>query len=221
MTVLLMLATFLTFAVVDYLLNRKKAIQLAPEEQAVAAVPGRSHVDGFLVPDNIRYHPGHTWALSERKQLMRVGMDEFAAALAGHIEKIELPKPGTWVRQGQKIVAVTRKGERAEIVSPVEGEITSVNTDLIEDPSVLRADPYGKGWLFTVNVPDEENTVRNLVPTSMVRSWMRDAVCRLYALQPALAGAAAPDGGRPVDDLLAGVPQASWTAVTGQFFLTE
>jgi glycine cleavage system H protein len=221
MTVLLMLATFLTFAVVDYLLNRKKALQLAPEEQAVAAVPGRSFIDGFLVPDNLRYHPGHTWALSERKQLMRVGMDEFAAALAGNIEKIELPKPGTWVRQGQKIVAVTRNGERADLVSPVEGEITAVNSDVVAQPAVVRADPYGKGWLLTVNVPDEENTVRNLMPVSMVRGWMRDAVARLYALQPALVGSAAADGGRPVDDLLAAVPQASWTAVTRQFFLTE
>jgi glycine cleavage system H protein len=220
MTVLLMLATFLAFAVVDYLLNRKKALQLAPET-AVAAVPGHSYIDGFLVPDNLRYHPGHTWALSERRQHMRVGVDEFAAALAGNIERIELPKPGTWVRQGQKIVSITRNGEHAELVSPVEGEITGVNEAVIANPALLRDDAYGKGWLLTVNVPDEENTVRNLMPMGMVRGWMRDAVARLYALQPALAGAAAADGGRPVHDLLAAVPQASWTAVTRQFFLTE
>jgi glycine cleavage system H lipoate-binding protein len=152
---------------------------------------------------------------------MRVGIDEFAAALAGKIEAVELPKPGTWVRQGQKIVAITRHGEQTELVSPVEGEITAVNPDVISDPTVLRHDPYGKGWLFTVNVPDEENTVRNLVPISMVRSWMRDAVSRLYALQPALAGAAAADGGRPIEDLLSAVPEISWTSVTRQFFLTE
>jgi hypothetical protein len=54
----------------------------------------------------------------------------------------------------------------------------------------------------------------------MVAAWMRDAVNRLYAIQPQLAGAAAADGGRPVNDLLAGIPGVSWTAVTREFFLS-
>jgi hypothetical protein len=50
---------------------------------------------------------------------------------------------------------------------------------------------------------------------------MREAVERLYSYQPALAGAVAADGGRPADDLLAGVPDADWAKVTGEFFLSE
>jgi hypothetical protein len=65
-----------------------------------------------------------------------------------------------------------------------------------------------------------KSTVRNLVPKTLVREWMRNAVERLYVLQPALAGAVAADGGRPADDLLAAVPGANWKKVTGEFFLT-
>ena len=61
---------------------------------------------------------------------------------------------------------------------------------------------------------------RNLIPTRMVRSWMQNAAERLFALQPQLAGAVAADGGRPADDLLAGLPDASWKEVTAEFFLT-
>jgi hypothetical protein len=49
---------------------------------------------------------------------------------------------------------------------------------------------------------------------------MREAVERLYARQPALAGAVAADGGHGVEDLLAEVPGANWREVTGEFFLT-
>ena len=94
------------------------------------------------------------------------------------------------------------------------------NQELVKDPSLLRRDPYGRGWVATVHVPDEESTSRNLVPSGLVRNWMRDAVRRLYAHQPMLAGAAAADGGRPAEDLLAGVPEADWKEVTGEFFLT-
>jgi hypothetical protein len=38
---------------------------------------------------------------------VRVGADEFAAALLGNFERIELPKPGQLIRQGQKVVSFT------------------------------------------------------------------------------------------------------------------
>jgi glycine cleavage system H protein len=157
----------------------------------------------------------------ERKNVVRVGADEFAAALAGGIEKIELPKPGQWIRQGQKVIALTRDGQKTEMVSPTEGEVMAVNAEVVENPALLRQDPYGKGWLLSVHVPDEENTSRNLIPKMLVGEWMREAVERLYARQPALAGAVAADGGRPAEDLLAALPGSNWADVTSEFFLTK
>jgi glycine cleavage system H lipoate-binding protein len=152
--------------------------------------------------------------------VVRVGADEFAAALLGRIERVELPKPGTWIRQGQTAISFFRDGQKAEMVSPTEGEVLEVNTELLSNPSALRNDPYGKGWMLSVHVPDEENTGRNLIPAGLVREWMRDAVERLYARQPALAGAVAADGGRPAEDLFSALPDANWKEVTGEFFLT-
>ena len=159
-------------------------------------------------PQSVSYHSGHSWLVRERQNVVRVGADEFAAALAGKIEKIELPKPGQWIRQGQKVISFFRDGQKTEMVSPTEGEVMAVNTDVLENPALLRQDPYGKGWLLSVHVPDEENTTRNLVPRRLVGEWMREAVERLYARQPALAGAVAADGGRPAEDLLAALPEA-------------
>jgi predicted nucleotidyltransferase len=72
-----------------------------------------------------------------------------------------------------------------------------------------------------VNVPDEVSTSRNLVPKRLVGDWMRDAVDRLYARQPALAGVAAADGGRPVEDIAARLSGVDWKELTGEFFLTN
>jgi glycine cleavage system H protein len=223
MTVLLVLASFLVFIVVDYFLNRHRAIRTVPAEapHAAAAAWGADYVDGFLVPQSVSYHSGHSWLLRERKNVVRVGADEFAAALAGKIEKIELPKPGQWIRQGQKVIALMRDGQKTEMVSPTEGEVMAVNAEVVENPALLRQDPYGKGWLLSVHVPDEENTSRNLVPKMLVGEWMREAVERLYARQPALAGAVAADGGRPAEDLLAALPGSNWADVTSEFFLTK
>src|SRR5690242_233713 len=194
MTVILVLATFMVFILLDWVVNRRKAPQVAvASAHKVWPLLQPSYVEGFLVPEQLCYHPGHSWALRERRNLVRVGVDEFAAALAGHVEKIELPRPGQWVRQGQKVFALYRDGEKTELVSPTEGEVTAVNPDVIGNPELLRKDPYGKGWFVTVHVPDEESTSRNLVPGGLVRSWMREAVERLYGMQPKLAGLAAAD----------------------------
>jgi len=222
MTVLLVLTTFLVFIVLDYFLNRRKAIVTVGAEgpQLVPAQMGGDFVEGFHVPERLSYHPGHSWLVRERKNVVRVGIDEFAAALAGKVERIELPKPGQWIRQGQRILAFYRDGEKTEMVSPTEGEVLEVNSEVLANPTMLRHDPYEKGWVVSVHVPDEENTSRNLVPKGLVREWMREAVTRLYAHQPALAGAVAADGGRPAEDLLASLPDKSWKEVTGEFFLT-
>lgn len=220
MTVILVLFTFFGFVALDWLLHRGKAPAVAP-----AHVPSIglniNKVAGFLAPDNLRYHPGHAWLQRERPNIARVGADEFAAALAGDISKIELPKPGQWVRQGQKVWTLHRNGEIAEMVSPIEGEVIEVNQEVLKNPALLRDDPYGRGWLMIVNVPDEESTGRNLIPGNLVRNWMRDAVERLYALQPQTAFATAADGGEPARDVLAGMPEVEWQAATREFFLTR
>jgi glycine cleavage system H protein len=222
MTVILVLATFLVFIVLDYAINRRKAVATVPIESARALSSAKTgdYFGGFLVPGNLSYHPGHSWLVRERKNVVRVGADEFAAALIGNVEKVSLPNPGQWLRQGQKAFSFRRGDQEAHMVSPTEGEVLEVNPDVVRNPSLLRQDPYGAGWLLTINVPDEESTNRNLVPKRLISDWMRDAVDRLYAAQPALAGAVAADGGRPFDDFAAALPGVDWKELTGAFFLT-
>lgn len=223
MTVILVLLTFVAFILLDWLLEEKPAATAIPEAAIVhaKAAPTMESVEGFHTPLHVRYHPGHTWVLRERKNFARVGMDEFAAALSGQIEKLELPRAGQWIRQGQRVIGVTRQGERVELVSPTEGEVVEVNEEVLRTPAVLRQQPYEKGWLFAVHVPDEESTARNLVPVNLVKAWMSDAVHNLFALQPAVAGAVAADGARPAEDLLAHMPEVPWQTTAAGFFLTE
>lgn len=220
MTVILVLTMFVGFIALDWFMHRGKAPVVALAHGPVQ-VPQSARIAGFLTPDDLRYHAGHAWLQQERRNIARTGADEFAAALAGDIDKIELPKPGQWVRQGQKAFTLHRNGETTEMVSPIEGEVLEVNQEVVKNPTLLRDDPYGRGWLMKVHVPDEESTTRNLIPKNLVRSWMRETVEGFYALQPATAAyATAADGGEPARDLLAGIPEIEWQKATKQFFLT-
>ena len=74
MTVLLVLATFLAFIVLDYLLNRRKAVVTVPVElpRTAPATAVGEYMGGFQVPANRSYHPGHSWLVRERKNVVRV-----------------------------------------------------------------------------------------------------------------------------------------------------
>jgi glycine cleavage system H lipoate-binding protein len=220
----LVILTFFSGVLADYIVQRVRGKVEVPETAAVPAMsiaivelPAR-YIEGFQVPEGIHYHPGHMWLRRDWKNTVRIGADEFAAKLSGAIGNIELPARGEWFRQGQAIVKLHRNGETTAMVAPIEGEVVDVNTEALRDPSLLRNDSYGKGWLLRLRVYDDVTPLRNLLPASLVPGWMKDAVSRLYAKQPSLVAVAA-DGGRPVDDLLSGVPNAEWEKITAEFFL--
>ncbi len=174
MTVLLVLFTFITFLLIDYFRTRHTVLQLASQvstakQAAVAPRLQPAMVGGFEVPENLRYHPGHTWALSESPSLVRVGMDDFASKLTGKLERITLPQRGQWIRQGQKLCTLYRDDAAVDMVSPIEGTVAAINEALAADPKLALSDPYGEGWLVTVQAPDAKTSFRNLLGGSMAR----------------------------------------------------
>ncbi|HUI44257.1 MAG TPA: glycine cleavage system protein H [Terriglobia bacterium] len=222
MTALLVLLTCAIFLTIDYVKSRKRVRVPAMARAPEAARPPKlqpAFVGGFELPDNLRYHPGHTWALAESPGLVRVGLDDFAARLLGKIESISLPKRGQWIRQGQKIVTVLRDGSKAELVSPIEGEVANVNEGVLADQDLAARDPYGEGWLLTVQSPDAKTSFRNLLGGALARKWMEEAASRLRMRMPMLAGAVAQDGGVAVNDVAAHLPDQAWSELAREFFL--
>ncbi len=226
MAVILVLFTFVTFLVIDYFLSRKKAPVFAVPERPVrseAELPRAlpTLVNGFQVPEHVRFHPGHTWALSESPNLVRVGIDDFASKLIGKVEAVTLPQRGQWIRQGQKILSFKRNGAVVDMVSPIEGSVSDVNEAIASNPASAGKDPYGEGWLVTVQSPDAKTNFRNLMGGALARWWMEEAVSRL---QLRLAGnmrslALAQDGGIASDDLAAGIANEEYLKIAREFFL--
>jgi glycine cleavage system H lipoate-binding protein len=221
MVVLFVILTFAVMVLIDHLITRKPIV-VVEETPATPAEPRPLSpvIAGFKAPENLRYHPGHTWALAESPDLVRVGADDFAAKIAGGATKIETPRRGQWIRQGQKIFSFRRDGRDIELLSPIEGTVVDVNDAAIENPALTRDDPYGNGWLIEVNAPDAKTNLRNLLSGALVRRWMDDAAARLRALIAPTAGAFAQDGGLVTGDLLAGLTDAGYKTATKEFFLT-
>ncbi|MBK5259756.1 MAG: glycine cleavage system protein H [Thermoanaerobaculia bacterium] len=218
MVALFVIITFAIMLLVDHLILRQPIV-VAEENPAADAKRPRSlpaFVSGFDVPENVSYHPGHMWALAETPELVRIGADDFAAKIAGKVDRIDLPTRGQWIRQGQKVITMQRGGRTIDLVSPIEGEIVDVNTDAA---NTMATAPYGAGWLLKVNSPDAKINFRNLLTGKLARRWMEDAATRLRAMMPAPAGAYAQDGGVAAGDLITQISDEAWPKVSREFFL--
>src|ERR1035438_1261818 len=227
MTVLLVLFTFSAFLLIDYFRTRRTIAEPtlhagAAKSDTAAPRLQPALVAGFAVPENLRYHPGHTWALSESTNLVRVGMDDFASKLTGTVESITLPQRGQWIRQGQKLCTIHRDGCEVDMVSPIEGTVSDINEGVVKNPTLALGDPYGDGWLLTVQAPDAKTSFRNLLGGPLARWWTEESASRLQRRMPmAVAGAYAQDGGVAVENVSAQIPDEQWLPLETVIFLVR
>jgi hypothetical protein len=77
------------FSLIDHFFSKKPAVQMQVQP-AIPRIASQAEarlvptlVGGFRVPENLRYHPVDTWALSESPTLVRIGLDDFASKLIG------------------------------------------------------------------------------------------------------------------------------------------
>ncbi len=218
MVALLVLLTFASFILVDYLLHREKYRFPVAEPEAEPQPETAPVVAGVALPESLHYHPGHTWAVDRGHGRIRVGLDEFAAGLLGAIRKIEAPPRGRWLRQGEKGWTVHTGLGQAPMLAPADGEIVAVNDQALADPSLITRDPYRAGWLLEVFSPDAEVSLRNLLSGALARRWMEWSVAELRrALSPATM-ATALDGGRIHSGFGEQLSPEKWRELTERFF---
>ena len=220
MSILFVLLTFLVIISVNYVWFRPPQSLTAAQQPAVhPPAPLMTRQAGFSIPKDYSFHPGHTWVLRESQEDVRVGFDAFTADLVGKIERIEIAKPERWVRQGQKLITVYADGFSFDLVSPIEGVVTHINQEVVQNPALALQDPYKNGWIATLKAPDFHTNQRNLMQASMVAPWMHYNQTRLSAEVAKLNPALAQDGGVPVPGLLQHAPAELRQRIITDFFL--
>lgn len=236
MTVLLVLALFIAFMSIDWVLERRRAgrpevVRIPAEFAFAAGVPALApaagrvaepvFVAGYELPEALHYHRGHTWARVVAPDTVLVGVDDFARRLTGRAEKIEIPPVGARVEQGERTFRVAKDGRAADLVSPVAGEIVEVNEALRKQPALATDDPYGRGWLVKVRSSELATNLRNLLSGNLARRWTEDAREQLELRLMALSGSVLQDGGEPAPDFADHLKPEEWRSLSATFLLGE
>ena len=145
-------------------------------------------IKGFRVPMGYYFHNGHTWARIESGGYIRVGMDDFSLRLFGKVDALDLPLMGKELDKDRAGWGLKRKDNVADVLSPVDGVIVEVNSDVRERPELANQGAYENGWLFMIRTPDIKGTVKKLMTDAESLNWMNGELNTLENMIEKVAG---------------------------------
>ncbi|MFJ5558328.1 glycine cleavage system protein GcvH [Streptomyces sp. NPDC093250] len=106
-------------------------------------------------PQHLRYSKEHEWLTPAEDGVSTVGITEHAANALGDVVFVQLPEVGDTVTAGETCGELESTKSVSDLYCPVSGEVTEVNEDVVNDPSLVNSAPFEEGWLFKVRVTDE------------------------------------------------------------------
>lgn len=101
-------------------------------------------------PQELKYTKDHEWLRTADDGTATVGITDYAQEKLGSVVYVELPSEGDEVTAGATCGTVESTKAASDIYTPIGGTITAVNNALEEQPELVNNEPYGAGWLFTL-----------------------------------------------------------------------
>jgi glycine cleavage system H protein len=102
-------------------------------------------------PKTLRYSATHEWAHLDG-DICTVGITKFAVDQLTDVVYVDLPDVGDNVFAGEGFGEIESVKAVSDLYAPINGEIQAVNEAVVNDPSSITEDPYGKGWLVKIKI---------------------------------------------------------------------
>src|SRR2546421_7963703 len=106
-------------------------------------------------PEQLRYSKEHEWLSAVEDGIATVGITSHAADALGDVVFVQLPEAGSAVTAGETCGELESTKSVSDLYSPVTGEVTEANEDVVNDPSLVNSAPFEGGWLFKVRITEE------------------------------------------------------------------
>ena len=107
----------------------------------------------MLVPDGLWYSTDHEWVRLDANRAV-IGITDYAQDALGDVVYVNVPTVGAAVIKGDSCGEVESTKSVSDIYAPVGGTVVEANMALDDHPELLNGDPYGEGWLFVIELPE-------------------------------------------------------------------
>ena len=101
----------------------------------------------------LKFSEDHEWAKLDNDSCS-VGISPHAVEQLGDIVFVELPEIGKKVGKGDAVAVFESVKAASDIYSPAAGEITEVNSALLDDLTSITPENAMENWLFKLKIND-------------------------------------------------------------------
>ncbi|SDB83842.1 glycine cleavage system H protein [Raineyella antarctica] len=108
------------------------------------------------LPEDLKYSEDHLWIRSGNGRSVRIGFTEYAADQLREVVSVSLPSVGDEIVVGDVVGEIESVKSAGDILSPVAGVVSAVNAEIDTNAELVNDDPYGDGWLFEVEMSDDD-----------------------------------------------------------------
>lgn len=102
---------------------------------------------------DLYYSEDHEWVKVEGDEAY-IGITDFAQHQLGDIVYVELPEIDDELEKEDSFAALESVKAASDSYMPVDGKVTEVNEDLLDNPELLNSDSY-QNWIIKVELSDK------------------------------------------------------------------
>jgi len=108
----------------------------------------------MMIDADARYLESHEWAKQQGGNVFTVGLTAYAIEQLGDIVYMELPEAGTEVTAGEPFGVIESVKSASDLYAPISGTVVGANTDIPDNPEILKSDAYDAGWMIKIEASD-------------------------------------------------------------------
>ncbi len=122
--------------------------------------------------EGLFYSKNDEW-LKVEEDVGMIGITDYAQDQLGDIVYVEEMKTGVKLNKGDVLSTVESVKAVSDVYCPVSGEIVEVNLNVVNEPSLINQDPYGKGWFAKIKM-DKPEEVNELMSVSDYKDYRKE-----------------------------------------------
>jgi glycine cleavage system H protein len=107
-----------------------------------------------MAADDVRNFMGYLWVRQE-DGVVTIGINEDGLEDFEEISSLELPSEQEKIEADVVIGTLETDDGPLDIYSPVSGTVIEINSQVLEDPSIIMEDPYEEGWLLRIEAEED------------------------------------------------------------------
>ena len=102
----------------------------------------------MILKEELKYSKAHEWRALDGDTAV-VGLTDYAQSELGDLVFVNLPEVGDTVEAGEVFGDVESVKAVSDVYSPVTGEVTEINEELLDSPELINDDAY-EAWFIKV-----------------------------------------------------------------------